>query len=270
MWIRHFVAAMAFTALGAGGAGAAPILLFEQDFESPSGILIGNACCTDISQQFVNTLFGTAFQQAFTVETIAIHGPSGLYSDPGGEGGNYALGLLSSVQNDMLSLTFDTMGLMFLNMGWTISPIAADQPRDPPFTDSFGTTTPTFALSLYDSPGGVFNLASLGSFTLLDTASVTGNAAAANPFAFNWSSHIVALDASGSTDGNVSIVFDLTAGGYAGFDNIVIAASDIAGELPGGMPPNEPPVLPVPESSTMMLLACGIAVIGLLARRRWS
>ncbi len=266
----RLVAAVAALAVAGSQAAAAPILLFEQDFESPSGIIVGNACCTDISQQSVNALFGTAFQQTNTVETLAINGPAGLYSDPAGDGGNYSLGMLSSVQDDLLSLTFDTGGLLFLNMGWLISPIAADQPAGLPHTDTFGISAPTFQLSLYDSPGGVFDLASLGSFTLLDSTTISGNAPGATPFTFNWSSHVIALDASGSSDGNVSIVFDLTAGGYASFDRIVIASSDIAGELPprGTPPPDPPPPMPIPESSTLTLLGIGIALAGWAVRGR--
>jgi hypothetical protein len=104
----------------------------------------------------------------------------------------------------------------------------------------------------------------LASFTLLDTVMVTGDTPGANPFEFNWSDHIIALNASGSADGNVSIVFDLTAGGYAGFDNVVIAASDIAGELP----PVDPIPIPVPEPATIALLFWGVALICLLARLR--
>jgi hypothetical protein len=148
--------------------------------------------------------------------------------------------------------------------GWSISPVVADQPAGPPFTDTFGIGMPAFLLLLYDSPGGVFSLASLGSFALLDTVMITGNSPAVSPFDFNWSDHVVALNASGSSDGNVSIVFDLTAGGYAAFDNIVIAASDIAGELP----PRDPAPIPVPEPATIALLAGGVALICLLVRLR--
>jgi hypothetical protein len=66
MRLRWLAAVAALAAWGSGGAAAAPILLFEQDFESPAGIIVGNACCTDISQQMVNTLYGTAFQQTNT------------------------------------------------------------------------------------------------------------------------------------------------------------------------------------------------------------
>jgi hypothetical protein len=264
MRLRQVVAAAVFTVFGAGGALAAPILLFEQDFESPSGILIGNDCCTDITQQSVNALFGTAFQQVNTVETLALNGPAGLYNDPSGKGGDYALGLLATAQNDLLSLTFNTTGLAFLNMGWSISPVAADQPAGLPFSDTFGAGVPMFLLSLYDSPGGAFNLGALGSFALLDTVMITGNSPGVSPFDLNWSDHVIALNASGSSDGNVSIVFDLTAGGYAALDKIVIAASDIAGELP----PRDPAPIPIPEPATIVLLACGVALIFLLVRLR--
>lgn len=43
-------------------------------------------------------------------------------------------------------------------------------------------------------------------------------------------SAVIGPDTSGSTNGNVILQFDLLSGGYAGFDNITIVASDTGGE----------------------------------------
>jgi PEP-CTERM motif-containing protein len=231
-------------------SSAAAVTLFQNDFESPVGIIIPFGCCGDASQQNVNTLYGTSFQQTNTVETLAINGPQNVYSDPDGIGGNFALGMLESVQNDLLSLTFDTAGLRFLNLSWDIAAVGIDQPGGLPSTPTFLTGASTYTLTLFNTPGGVFNINSPGSFTALDQQTVTGTAPTSDGLTFDWSHHIVALDALGSTDGKVTLLIDLTAGGYGAFDNILIAASDIAGEVPGAR---------VPEPSTLFLLATGLA-----------
>lgn len=111
---RCFFALVALT-LGAGGAlspaVSAATLLYQNDFESPNGFV--DTTSHDVSQQTVDSLYslsGFQFQQTFTVETLHITGGAAFgtgYSDPAGTGGNYALGMLSTVQNDLAALTFD-------------------------------------------------------------------------------------------------------------------------------------------------------------------
>jgi hypothetical protein len=79
-------------------------------------------------------------------------------------------------------------------------------------------------VSLLDSPGGVFAF----NQTVLDSDTITGTAAP-DQWTFDWTTGVVALDASGSTDGTVSIVFDLLQSGYGAFDNLSIVASDTVG-----------------------------------------
>lgn len=251
LWFALFIV-LAFPTIGT----AASVTLFQNNFESPTGITIPSGCCGDASQQQVNALFGTAFQQTFTVETLAIHGPQGVYSDPSGIGGNFALGMLSSVQNDLLSATFNTNGLRFLNLTWDIAAVGIDQPAGLPSTPTFLTGASTYTLTLYNTPGGVFNINTPGAFAVLDTQTVTGTPPSPNGLTFNWSHHVVALDALGAgADGKVTLLIDLTSGGYGSFDNMLIEASDTAGT-------------PVPEPSTLVLLGGALAAAGLAKYRR--
>src|SRR6185369_12965780 len=64
--------------------------------------------------------------------------------------------------------------------------------------------------------------------TELDTATITGEAAP-DQWTFHWKYGVVPLDASGATDGHVSILFDLLQSGYAAFDNLSIVASNTSG-----------------------------------------
>ena len=240
------------------GSIQASTVLYQNDFENPTGFSAGPTY-QDLSQQPVNDLYGQPgfiFQQAAgtTVEAFHITGGNAWggagYSDPSGIGGNYSIGMLETIQDDKLSLTFDSGIFQFLNLGMDISAIALDP--------NVGVVSqqPTFRVSLYDSPGSVFNINSPG--TLLDTLDVTGTWATSNNV-FDWTSVIVPLDTSASTDGNVSIVFDLidpTADGtsvsYASFDNLIVVASDTAGA--------------VPEPTSVALL--GLGSLNFLVRRR--
>jgi len=61
----------------------------------------------------------------------------------------------------------------------------------------------------------------------------------------DFTNEIIALDASDSTNGSVTVVLDLVAGGYAGLDNFLIVASDTAGDV--GVDPVVPdPIAPNP------------------------
>ncbi len=222
---------------------AQAVVLFEEDFDTPVGYT-GNALNGDLSSKKVNSLHGTSFQNSFTVETLRIAGGK-TFSDPSGTGGEYALGMLSSAQNDLVSAVFDTQSLAFLNLNIDISAIDLDCCGGP--FNPTGFLVPQFEFRLYDAPSGVFNLFAPG--TLLDSESIVGTPS--DRTTFSWTNHTVALDASSSTDGNVALVIDLLEGGYASFDNLVIASSDDAG---GGLPSET-----VPEPSSILgLIALGI------------
>ena len=75
--------ALSLSSLDSGAARAA--VLFQNDFNSPSNYVPGGALNGDISSQAVNSLFGTSFQNSFTVETLRISGGT-TFSDPSGTG----------------------------------------------------------------------------------------------------------------------------------------------------------------------------------------
>lgn len=248
---RVLVAALVAGALSLFDSGSAKAaILFQNDFNSPSNYVPGGALNGDISSQTVNTLFGTSFQNSFTVETLRISGGT-TFSDPSGTGGTYALGMLSTAQNDLMSATFDAQSFNFLNLSIDVSAIDLDCCGGP--FNPTGTLVPEFQFRLYDAPGGAFNLFAPGA--LLDTENILGTASPRT--VFDWTSHVVALDASGSTDGNVALVIDLLQGGYASFDNLVIASAD----TPGGG-------LGVPEPGILAVLGFGLAGLGLARRRK--
>jgi hypothetical protein len=234
-------------------AASAVQILYSQDFESPNNPPgFQDTTLKDVSQQTVNSLYGDQpagflFQQSFTVETLEINGGTAFgtgYSDPSGIGGNYALGMLSSVQPDRLLLTFDVGSFTFLNLRMDISSIDLDGVGGP-----FGPlegSAPEFQLRLLDSPGGV-----LGT-TVLDVDTASGTASPRS--IFDWTSVVFALSTLGNTDGFVTVEIDLLSGNYAAFDNIVIAAADTPG------------VVPVPAALPLLLSA--LAGAGVLARRR--
>jgi len=201
------------------------IQLYNANFESPVVTPVRNHCWLDLGISSPNTYYASTWQQIFTVETLLNNGPDNLYTDPTGQGGNYSLGILSTIQDDRLSLTFNVQNKNFLNVKMDLS--AIDIIGCAPYTNNgVGTTTPIMRLRLYNSPGGSFNINAPG--TLLDQEDVTGLVPGATPFTYNWKEVLAGLDASGSTDGNVTIMFDLIQGGYAAFDNLLITASNIA------------------------------------------
>ena len=246
--IIRFVVLALVAALGAPAVAQGSTILYTNNFESPTGFV--DTTGRDVSQQNVNALYGQPgflFQQIFTVETLENNGGVAFgtgYSDPEARGGNYSIGMLCCVQDDRLSLTFDVGAFDFLNVFMDISAIDLDGVGGP-----FGVGQPVFRLSLYDSPGGVFNINAPG--TLLSQVTVNGTGIP-NQRIYDWTAVIGALNASASTDGKVSLVVDLLASGYAAFDNLRVEADDVPAA--------------VPEPASLTLLGAGLAA--LWSRRR--
>jgi hypothetical protein len=257
-FLFHLVVSLGAAALAPQGRAAA-IVLYDQDFESPAAFVNDSDDINifhSVNELYGNQPLGFVFTQTFTVETLHITGTEAFgtgYSDPSGIGGNYALGMLSSVQDDLLGLAFNVNGFHFLNVSLNISSIDLSF-YNGPFGPA-GGSIPTFGFTLYDNPSGA---AGLGAGTILDTQQASG---VASPRAiFEWSDVLLALDSSGSTNGNVILRIDLLDGNYASMDNFRIAASDTPGDV--GLP------TVVPESPSLILVAIGLVV--LLATHRRS
>jgi len=204
------------------------ILLYENDFESPKQDVTIYPGCNALDNTPVNDLYGSPqgnFSQTNTVETIVIdanYDSTTPYVDPEGRGGNYAIGMLSTNQDDLLGLGFETSGKNFVNIAMDISSIEV-------FCCGFGGScgdiaSPIFNVSLIDDPNGSVPLTG----TVLDSANVLGGPNGPNPWTYRWTRGSISLDASGSTNGRVSVVWDLLRPGYGVLDNIVVEASDFS------------------------------------------
>lgn len=244
-------------------ADAATVTLYSQNFENPNapGFVNGSTVTNgynDVSQQKVNTLYGGqpagfSFSQVYTVETVLLTGDLAFgtgYNDPTGIGGNYALGMLSTLQDDRLGLAFDVGAHDFLNFRLDVSALGLDRQGA-----HYGSSTeaPVFRFTLYDNPTGA---AGVGSGLVLDTADLVGVASALDTL--NWTAGSFAFDASGSTNGNVILQIDLLSGKYAVMDNFLITTSDTA---LGG-------ISSVPTPASALLLTTALGGLGFAARRR--
>lgn len=255
----------ALLALALCQANAATVVLYDQNFENPTGFVNDNGdvnAFRTVNQLYGGQPAGFQFAQTFTVETLLVGGAQAWgtgFLDPQARAGQYALGMLSSVQNDLLGLSFNVSAYQFLNFQLDISSIDLDR-WGGPFVPT-GGLAPTFRISLYDNPTGATGL---GGGTLLDTIDVSGLLSSSRN-TFNWSTHTLALDATGNTNGNVTLLIDLLAGGYAAMDNFRIAASDTAGDTGGGG--NGGGGGSVPEPGTPVLAGLGLVALALVSRR---
>lgn len=158
-------------------ASAGIITLYDQDFENPNGFINGygpGAGYDDLSQQQANDLYGgqqgLTFAQTYTVETALLTGTEAFgtgYLDASGTGGNYAIGMLSNVQNDLLGMSFG------LNLAIDVSSLGLSGGSGAPFSDG---TAPEFQFTLFSEAGGN----GLGSGSILGQYSLTGTASALN------------------------------------------------------------------------------------------
>jgi len=233
----------------------AATILYTQNFENPnSGSFVNDGGDVNIFNP-INTLYGGQpagflFAQDFTVETLLVGGSQAWgtgFLDPQSKAGMHAISMLSSA--DLLGLSFDVGVNKFLNFQMDVSSIDLNN-FGGPFVP-VGGLAPVFRFSLFDNPGGGTGVSG---GTLLSFADVTGTATAFKN-TFDWTNHIVALDATGNTNGNVILQIDELQGGYAALDNFVIAASDDPGDVGN-----------VPEPTTLAMLA--LAGLGAMRRRK--
>ena len=253
-------------ALLSGVGAQASTLLYSQNFEAPNpgSFVNDNSFVAPFGPGDVNILnpvnllyggqpSGFAFAQRFTVETLLVGGGNAWgtgFLDPQGRAGRYTLGMLSDVQDDLLGLSFNVGANRFLNFQLDISSIDLDR-WGGPFVP-VGGQAPRFKISLYDNPSGT---AGVFGPTLLSSVTVDGAVSSLNN-TFNWTNQIVALDATGNTNGNVIVQIDLIQGGYAALDNFRIVASDSEGDVGGS----------VPVPNTLLLLTLGL--IGAVYRKK--
>lgn len=259
MTMALHIAVLGLTLAGVGAQ--ASTLLYAQDFNNPNAFVNSpyNGSPKDVDPfTTVNGAYGNqppgfSFGQAWTVETLLVGGTGAWggqgFQDPSGTAGRYVLGMLSTVQDDLVGLSFNTQGFRYLNFRFDHSPIDLNSWAGP--FNSNGVA-PSFRVSLIDNPSGATGL---GTGAVLAFQDFVG-AAPDNPYTFIWTNGIAALDAKDSTNGNVTIRIDMLSGGYGAIDNFVVNASDLAGDVPA-----------IPEPGTYAMLLLGLTGMGWAVRR---
>ena len=254
--IKFLAASVSAFALMTGAASAATVVLYDQDFENPANYNNDGGdvnIFTTVNENYGNQPVGFSFAQAFTVETLNISGSDrgggtaafGTgWSDPSGIGGDFAIGMLSSTQNDLLGLSFDIGDLPFFNLSIDITSIDLSTFGGPFVPEG---VTPIFQFTLFDNPTGANTT---GGGTILDQKTLEGVASART--LADWTSAIIALSAVGATNGNVTLQIDLLQGGYAAFDNLRITASTVEGDLGE---------VPIPGAALLFLSGLGGLVL---------
>jgi len=126
--------------------------------------------------------------------------------------------MLQGPGNDnRLALSFDIGSNEFLNISLDISSIDLDR-FGGPFVGA--SAIPTFTFTLFDNPAGTTGLS--GNNNVLSTQQASGTASARDMF--DWTEVLLALEATGSINGNVTLQIDLVAGAHAARDNFRIVA----------------------------------------------
>ena len=185
------------------------------------------------NENYGNRPPGFRFAQQFTVEVLNVtgslrgRGDPALrrgWRDPSGRGGNFAIGMQQN-EDDRLGLSFDIEGRKFLNLSIDFSSIDV-------YRGGFVElgVAPKIRLTLHDNPSGARETSGTRK---LDSVEIVGEVSA--PAIFAWTEHVIALDSSGATNGNVILEIDLLKGGYIAFDNLIVTASNQAGDVGKGV-----------------------------------
>jgi hypothetical protein len=105
----------------------ADVTLLQQDFEKPVNFVNDGGDVNifrTVNDLYSNQPVGFQFAQQFTVETLLVGGtaawtipanPTGGFKDPQNKAGKHVLSMLSTVQDDLIGLSFNVGGFKFLN-----------------------------------------------------------------------------------------------------------------------------------------------------------
>lgn len=228
-------------------------LLYANDFETPNSGTLQITCGGSLDLRPINTLYGpcaslpaqtacvsnpslnggarglaapASFKQTNTVEGVLYNIPpnaclQGYVQVPAGRGGNYGIGMLSVIQNDILSLTFNTLGRSSINIFFDMASLDSCGCG---VSSNVGLIAPRYRLVLVDDPTGNFPIESYsGSPSILDQAFATG-ISPANISAISWSAQSIYLSTQGKSQ--VTLIWDLIDAPYSVFDNLFIVSND--------------------------------------------